>query len=191
VTRRPARTALPLLVATLVCVVVGALLHPATAGAAPRAATSALAPSLPGVSSGASSGLASGLSVPVTVGQAAAWHLPDSPAASTVRTPGGSTVVFTPASHSGQPQDFRWRMRWYGYYTVFFNKLETLRIAAGTAACAALVKHVPRVGGILATLCTLLSIIATYARARNQCVMVQGFGLLTPQILRYRGDYCR
>jgi hypothetical protein len=137
------------------------------------------------------SGPSSGLAVPITVQQAAAWHLPDSPVASTFRTPGGSTVVFTPATRSGQQQDFRWRLRWYGWYTVFFNKLETLRIAAGTAACAALVKHVPRVGALLATLCTLLSIIATYARARNQCVMVQGFGLLTPQILRYRGDYCR
>ena len=176
-TRRPLRTTLHLFVATLLCVVVGALLHPTAASAAPRASRPAVAGALPGVS------------VPVTREQAAAWHLPDSTA--TTRTSGGSTVVFTPASASSQPSDFRYRIRWYGYYTVFFNRLETLRIAAGAAACAALVKHVPRVGSILATVCALISVMATYARARNQCVMVQGWGLLYPQILRYSGDYCR
>jgi hypothetical protein len=178
VTRPTLRHTLHLLVATLVCVVVAALLHPAGASAAPHPSRPAVAATLPG------------LSVPVTREQAAAWHLPDSTV--TTRTAGGSTVVFTPVSRFGQPpQDFRYKLRWYGYYTVFFNRLETLRIAAGAAACAALVKHVPRVGSILATVCALISVMATYARARNQCVMVQGWGLLYPQILRYSGDYCR
>jgi hypothetical protein len=164
-------------VATLVCVVVGALLHPAGASAAPH-------PSRPAVA------VPQGLTVPVTRAQAAAWHLPDSTV--TTRTAGGSTVVFTPVSRFGQPpQDFRYKLRWYGYYTVFFNRLETLRIAAGSAACAAVIKHIPRVGSLLSTLCALISVQATYARARNQCVMIQGWGLLYPQILRYTGNYCR
>jgi hypothetical protein len=190
VTRRRLRTSLHLLVVTLVCVVVGALLHPATASAATRAGSppaaqpAPAAPAAPVVQSPLR-----GVSVPVTRQQAVAWHLPDHPV--TTRTPGGSTVVFTPTSGAGEPENIRYRIRWYGYYTIWFNRVETLRIAAGTAACAALVKHIPRVGAILATICALLSVIATYARARNECVLIQGWSPYYPQIARYRGGYCR
>jgi len=201
VIRHRLRTTLHLLVVTLVCVVVGALLHPATASAAthavpppaarpgPAAQPAAAAQATAAAASGPVAQTLRGVSVPVTRQQAVAWHLPNHPV--TTRTPGGSTVVFTPASGAGEPEDIRYRIRWYGYYTIWFNKVETLRIAAGTAACAALVKHIPRVGAILATICGLLSVIATYARARNECVLIQGWSPYYPQIVRYRGGYCR
>jgi len=131
-----------------------------------------------------------GLSGPVTQAQAAAWHL-DGTTATTLTTPGGSTVVLAPAEVRPGSADFRAKVRWWGYYRVYFNKLETLRIAAGSAACAAIVKHVPVVGPYLATACALLSVYATYARARNKCVFVQGWGLHYSQVLLYRGGYCR
>ena len=180
--RHRLRTTLHLLVVTLVCVVVGGLLHPTTASAATRAVQ-------PAPAARSTPTAQPGVSVPVTWEQAAAWNLPDHPV--TTRTPGGSTVVFPPASRAGQPDDIRYRIKWYGYYTVWFNKVETLRIAAGTAACAAILKHIPQVGAILATICALLSVIATYARARNQCVLVMGWSPYYPQIARYRGGYCR
>jgi len=177
-------------VATLACVIVGALLHPTTAAAAQPTTTAALSSAvqefLPGVSGR------------VTSEQAAAWRLDDH-SVTTRTTPGGSTVVFTPnavadGAAENQADDgpyFKARVRWWGQYIVYFNKLETLRIAIGTAACAAVVKYVPVIGSYLATDCALLSVLATYARARNKCLLVQGWGPRLPQLRFYRGGYCR
>lgn len=181
------------LVAALVCIVAATLLHPAAAAAAaPTAARQGPATPVASARTDATAAL-DGLSVPVTTREAAAWRLPSS--GLTLRTPGGSTVVFRPGlpvDSVGPLPSFRYRIRWWGYYTVFFNKSETLKIAAGAAACAAVVKHIPTVGPYLSTLCALISVVATYARAKDQCVMVQGWGIqFFPQILRYRGNYCR
>ena len=185
--RRPVHSFPRLLLATLVCVVGGALLHPTTAAAeGPTAVPSAVAARALGT---ASRDLP-GLSGPVTQAQAAAWH-PKGTTATTLTTPGGSTVVLTPAEVRPGSADFRAKVRWWGSYRVYFNKLETLRIAAGSAACAAIVKHVPVVGPYLVTACALLGVYATYARARDKCVFVRGWGLHYPQVLLYRGGYCR
>lgn len=191
--RRSLRSVLRLLVAALACVVAGALLHPTTAAAAVPAVPAA-APAVPAAVPAAVPTVppdaVPALSGPVTREQAAAWHL-DGKKVTTLTTPGGSTVVLTPATAKRGPAGFRANVTWWGFYRVFFNRLETLRIAAGTAACAAVVKFVPVVGSFLATECALISVVATYARARNKCVMVQGWGLHWPQVLLYRGRYCR
>ena len=191
--RRRLCAVLRLLVATLACVVVGALLHPTTAAAA----ESAPPPARPAPVSAVPEGLPA-LTGRVTNEQAAAWHL-DGDSVTTRTTPGGSTVVFTPnaAADGGSDggsdggADFKAKVRWWGYYLVLFNKLETLRIAAGAAACAAVVKFVPVVGQYLSADCALISVFATYARARNRCLLVQGWGLGVPQPLMYHGGYCR
>ena len=187
--RRRLGDVLRLLVATLACVVVGALLHPTTAAAAESAPTPARTPAVSAVPDGLPA-----LSGRVTTEQAAAWHL-DGDSVTTRTTPGGSTVVFTPKAvadgGSDGGADFKAKVRWWGYYIVLFNKLETLRIAAGAAACAAVVKFVPVVGQYLSADCALISVFATYARARNRCLLVQGWGLGVPQPLMYHGGYCR
>ncbi|HKG50671.1 MAG TPA: hypothetical protein VKB14_09540 [Actinomycetales bacterium] len=189
--RRPVLSVPRLLLATLVCVVAGALLHPTTAAAAvPTAVPTAVPSAVAARVLAAPSPELPGLSGPVTQAQAAAWHL-DGATATTLTTPGGSTVVLTPAEVLPGSADFRAKVRWWGVYRVFFNKLETLQIAAGSAACVAIVKHVPVVGPYLATACALLGVYATYASARNECVLAQGWGLHYPQVLLYRGGYCR
>ena len=91
--RRPVLSFPRLLLATLVCVVGGALLHPTTAAAeGPTAVPSAVAAR----ALGTASRYLPGLSGPVTQAQAAAWH-PKGTTATTLTTPGGSTVVLTPA----------------------------------------------------------------------------------------------
>jgi hypothetical protein len=175
------RRRLRLLVATLACIVAGALLHPTTAAASPQARDHGTARTV--------AGAPSSLTVPVTREQAVAWHLRDG--AVTTRTSGGSTVVFHPGAPADQTQDFRYRVRWWGHYTVFFTRLETAKIARGAAVCAVVVKRVPTVGPYLSTLCAVISVVARYALAHGECVMVHGSGRKYPQILRYRGAYCR
>ena len=178
--------------AALACVVVGALLHPTTAVAAEPSRASATTSARLAVT--AAPDALRGFSGRKTTDQAAAWHL-DRGSVTTRTTPGGSVVRFTRGAVTSDGadggSDFRAKVRWWGYYLVLFNRLETLRIAAGPATCAAVVKHVPLIGKYLAPYCGLISVIATYARARNTCVLVRGWGLQVPHIRMYRGGYCR
>src|SRR3954469_17366223 len=106
--RRPGLSFPRLLLAPLASVVGGALRHPTTAAAeVPTAVPSAVAARALATPSADQPGL----SGQVTQEQAAAWHL-DRATATTLTTPGGSTVVLTPAKVRPGSADFRAKVRW-------------------------------------------------------------------------------
>jgi hypothetical protein len=82
---------------------------------------------------------------------------------------------------------------WWGF-TVYYNKSETVTIASGSAACAALTVLIPdpTVTKVVAATCGLLAVWAADAASRGRCIKLVKYGYIGPGVpQQYSGGYCR